>query len=61
MLPIRQFDQRLRLTRVFAEALDDPRAPDLTEHTFLETVRSPVIGIFTDCQDRNGHGNRLDS
>ena len=44
LLPIRQFDQRIGLTRGFAEALDDPRDPDLTEHTFLEMARSRVYG-----------------
>ena len=38
LLPVRQFDQRFGLTRAFADALDDPRDPDLTEHTFLEMV-----------------------
>ena len=46
LLPIRQFDQRIGLTRAFAEALDDPRDPDLTEHTFVEMVRSRVYGIL---------------
>jgi hypothetical protein len=44
LLPIRQLDQRLGLTRAFAETLDDPRDPDLTEHTFLEMVRGRVCG-----------------
>src|SRR6516162_849921 len=52
MLPVRQFDQRVGLTRSFADALDDPRDPDLTEHTFLEMVRSRV-------DDRNGVEARL--
>jgi hypothetical protein len=30
LLPVRQFDQRVGLTRSFADALDDPRDPDLT-------------------------------
>src|SRR5271166_69979 len=46
LFPIRQFDQRIGLTRAFAEALDDLRDPDLTEHTFLEMVRSRVYGIL---------------
>ena len=29
LLPIRQFDQRVGLTRAFADALDDPRDADL--------------------------------
>jgi hypothetical protein len=40
LLPVRQFDKRLGLTRQFAEALEDPRDPDRTEHPFLEMVRS---------------------
>ena len=39
LLPVRQLDQRVGLTRAFADALDDPRDPDLAEHTFLEMVR----------------------
>jgi hypothetical protein len=38
LLPVRQFDERIGLTRAFADALDDPRDPDLTEHTFLEVA-----------------------
>jgi hypothetical protein len=33
LLPIRQFDERIGLSRAFAAALDDPRNPDLTEQT----------------------------
>src|SRR5262245_50283973 len=46
LLPLRQFDQRIGLTRAFTDALDDPRDPDLTEHSFLEMVRSRVYGIL---------------
>jgi hypothetical protein len=52
-LPIRQFDQRTGLTRAFAQALDDPRDPDLTEHTLLEMVRARVYGILAGYFDRN--------
>src|ERR1700747_25480 len=55
LLPIRQFDQRIGLTRAFAAALDDPRDPDLTEHTFLEMVRSRVYGILAGYEDQNDH------
>jgi hypothetical protein len=55
LLPIRPFDQRIGLTRAFAEALDDPRDPDLTEHTFLEMVRSRVYGILAGYEDQNDH------
>jgi hypothetical protein len=55
LLPIRQFDQGIGLTRAFAEALDDPRDPDLTEHTFLEMVRSRIYGILAGYEDQNDH------
>src|SRR5215471_17828427 len=55
LLPVRQFDQRVGLTRAFADALDDPRDPDLTEHTFLEMVRSRVFGILAGYEDQNDH------
>jgi hypothetical protein len=55
LLPIRQFDQRIGLTRAFAEALDDLRDPNLTDHTFLEMVRSRVYGILAGYEDQNDH------
>jgi hypothetical protein len=54
-LPVRQFDQRVGLTWAFAEALDDPRDPDLTEHSFLEMVRSRVYGILAEYEGQNDH------
>jgi hypothetical protein len=53
LLPLRQFDESVGLTQSFAEALDDP--PDLTEHTFLEMVRSSVYGILAGYEDQNDH------
>jgi len=41
LLPIRQFDQSIGLIWAFADALDDRRDPDLTEHTFIRG-RSPL-------------------
>jgi hypothetical protein len=55
LLPVRQFDQRVGLTQAFTEALDDPRDPDLTEHTFREMVRSRVYGILAGYEDQNDH------
>jgi Transposase DDE domain group 1 len=55
LLPIRQFDERIGLTRAFAQALDDPRDPALTEHPFLEMVRSRVYGILAGYEDQNDH------
>jgi hypothetical protein len=55
LLPIRQCDDRVGLTRAFTDALDDPRDPDLTEHTFLEMVRARVFGILAGHADQNDH------
>src|SRR5262245_65707083 len=55
LLPVRQFDQRIGLTQAFANALDDPRDPALTEHTFLEMVRARVYGILAGYADQNDH------
>jgi hypothetical protein len=61
LLPVRQFDQRIGLTRSFAEGLDDPRDRDLTEASPSERARARVVGIFAGYQDPDGHSNRLDS
>src|SRR6516162_56629 len=62
LLAIRQFDQRIGLARAFADALDDPRDPALTDHTFLEMVRSRVYGILAGYEDQNDHDTlRADS
>jgi hypothetical protein len=55
LLPIHQFDQHIGLTRAFAEALDDPRDPGLTEYSFPEMVRSRVYGILAGYADQNDH------
>jgi hypothetical protein len=55
LLPLRQFDQRSGLTRANTCALDDPRDPDLTEHTFREMVRARVYGILAGYEDQNDH------
>src|SRR5262249_55346784 len=55
LLPIRQFDERIGLTRSFAAALDDPRDPHLTAHTFLEMVRARIYGILAGYEDQNDH------
>src|SRR5271166_3054600 len=55
LLPIRQFDDRIGLTQAFANALHDRRDPDLTEHSFLEMVRSRIYGILADYEDQNDH------
>jgi hypothetical protein len=55
LLPLRQFDEQIGLTQAFANALDDRRDPDLTEHTFPQMVRSRVYGILADYEDQNDH------
>src|SRR5208337_2561718 len=55
LLPLRQFDERIGLTSQFAAVLDDPRDPELTEHTFLEMVRSRIVGILAGYEDQNDH------
>ena len=55
LLPLRQFDDRIGVTERLAAVLDDPRDPDLTEHTFLEMVRSRVYGILAGYDDQNDH------
>jgi hypothetical protein len=55
LLPFRQFDERLRFTQDFAAVLNDPRDPNLIEHTVLEMVRSRVYGILAGYADQNDH------
>ena len=55
LLPFRQLDEQLGLTRDFAAVLHDPRDPELIEHTTLEMVRSRVYGILADYADQNDH------
>jgi hypothetical protein len=55
LLPIRQLDEQLGLTAQFAAALDDPRNPDISIHSFLQMVRMRVYGILADYPDQNDH------
>ena len=55
LLPLRQFDQRIGLTKQFAAVLDDPRHPDLIEHSLTEMVRMRVFGILAGYEDQNDH------
>ena len=55
LLPLRQFDQRIGLTKQFAAVLDDPRHPDLNEHSFTEMVRMRIFAILAGYQDQNDH------
>jgi hypothetical protein len=55
LLPFRQLDERLGLTRQFAEALEDRRNEGYVDHSFLEMVRMRVYGILADYADQNDH------
>jgi len=55
LLPFRQLDEKLGLTRQFAETLVDRRNPSYVDHSFLEMVRMRVYGILADYADQNDH------
>jgi hypothetical protein len=55
LLPVRQFDERIRLTQQVADALDDRRVPNLTRQSLLSMVRQRVYGILADYEDQNDH------
>ncbi len=55
LLPIRQFDQTIRLTEQFTAALHDLRNPSLTRQSLLVMVRQRIFGILADYEDQNDH------
>lgn len=55
LLPVRQLDETLGLTRQFAEALIDRRSSSYVGHTFLEMTRARIYGILADYADQNDH------
>ena len=55
LLPFRQLDEQLGLTRSFAAALSDPRDPGLVEHSLLDMVRARAYGILAGYVDQNDH------
>ena len=55
LLPIRQYDQRIRLTEQFAAALHDRRNPVSTVQSLLVMVRQRIFGILADYEDQNDH------
>lgn len=55
LLPIRQFDERLGFSQQLADALDDPRRPDLIEHSVLAMFRCRLYGILAGYEDQNDH------
>ncbi len=55
LLPFRQLDERIGLTRQFAEALTDRRHMGCVDHPFREMTRMRVYGILADYADQNDH------
>lgn len=55
LLPIRQFDNAIRLTEQFAAALHDARHPALTRQSIATMVRQRIFGILADYEDQNDH------
>ncbi|HEU5219102.1 MAG TPA: IS1380 family transposase [Gemmatimonadales bacterium] len=55
LLPIRQFDEQLGFSQQLADALDDPRDPDLIEHTVPAMFRARLYGILAGYEDQNDH------
>jgi hypothetical protein len=55
LLPIRQFDESLGLTREFAAALYDARHQPFVDHSQEEMVRMRIYGILAGYADQNDH------
>jgi len=55
LIPIRQFDEEIRLTEQLAAALNDRRDPTLTQQSLLSMVRQRVYGILAGYEDQNDH------
>jgi hypothetical protein len=55
LLLMRQFDHRIGLTKLFADALHDPRDPSRIEHSFLDMTRQRIFGILAGYEDQNDH------
>jgi hypothetical protein len=55
LLPIRQFDERVGLTKQFAAVLNDPRDSELIDHSVLDMTRMRIFGILAGYEDQNDH------
>jgi Transposase DDE domain group 1 len=55
LVPIRQFDDQIRLTEQFAAAIEDKRDPKYIEQSLLSMVRQRIFGILADYEDQNDH------
>jgi hypothetical protein len=52
---LRQLDRRLGLTKAIAQALPDPRAPALIEHSQQALLRQRIYGLCHGYEDLNDH------
>ncbi len=55
LLPVRQLDERIRLTEQFADALQDRRDPTFTQQSLTSMVRQRIFGMLADYEDQNDH------
>src|SRR5918998_984717 len=55
LIPIRQFDEQIRLTEQFAAALDARRDLAHVRQPILSMVRQRIYGIIADYEDQNDH------
>src|SRR3954453_768314 len=55
LLPVRQLDERIRLTEQFAAALGDRRDLARILQPLLSMVRQRIYGIIADYEDQNDH------
>ena len=55
LLPVRQFDEQIRLPEPFAAAIEDRRHPTFTEPSVLSMVRPRIFAILADYEDQNDH------
>jgi hypothetical protein len=55
LLPIRQFDDVIRLTEQFAAAIHDDRDAIFTQQPVLTMVRQRIFGVLADYEDQNDH------
>ncbi len=51
---LRQFEH-IDLTQAIAQVLDNPRDPDLIEHSFLEMVPMRIFSILAGYEEQNNH------
>jgi hypothetical protein len=55
LLVVREFDERIELTKRFAAALSDDRDPASIQHDLLSMVRQRIYGVLADYEDQNDH------